>query len=128
MLMTMKHWSVHGPRKQRGAGKLILLLLLAVLVFCILLATRLVPVYVDHYYARSIVTSLLSETEDTFDRRQFLADFRRQADMNQVDLASSVFTFSGTNPVHIELAYERRIPVLFNIDAVISFGENYTYP
>lgn len=115
------------PQRQRGAGKLVLLLLLAVLIFFILLAVRLVPVYVEFMYAKSIVESTLEETSGEFDRHDFLDAFQRRARVNQVTLDNDVFSFQGRNPVTITLEYERRVPVLFNVDAVASFSEHYTY-
>ncbi|MCH8550486.1 MAG: DUF4845 domain-containing protein [Natronospirillum sp.] len=115
------------PGRQRGAGKLILLLILVVVLFFVMLAVRLVPVYVEFMYARSIVENTLEGTSGEFDRREFLDSFQRRARVNQVNLDNSVFTFSGRNPVTITLEYERRVPVMFNVDAVASFNEQYTY-
>lgn len=116
-----------SPRRQHGAGKLILLLILVVVVFFVMLAVRLVPVYVEFMYARSIVENTLEGTSGDFDRHDFLDSFQRRARVNQVNLDNDVFTFQGRNPVTITLDYERRVPVLFNIDAVASFNEQYTY-
>lgn len=124
----MKRKDFTGPGRQRGAGKLILLLLLAVLVFFIILAARLVPVYFDHYYAKAITESLVSDARGPFDRREFLEDFQRRARVNNVTMDNNVFFFTGSDPVLIELEYERRVPILFNVDAVVSFSDSYTYP
>ena len=115
------------PQRQQGAGKLVLLLLLAVLFFFILLAVRLVPVYVEYMYAKSIIEATLENIDGEFDRHDFLDSFQRRARVNQVSLDNSVFSFQGRNPVTISLEYERRVPVMFNVDAVASFSEQYTH-
>lgn len=118
------HLSGH-LKSQQGASKLILLLLLAVLVFFIKLAVHLVPVYVDHFYTRSIVSSLMEESGEELERQTFLEQFQRRARVNQVSLDNDVFRFEGSQPVRIHLAYERRVPVMFNVDAVVSFNESF---
>lgn len=112
-------------KSQQGTSKLILLLLLAVLVFFINLAVRLVPVYVDHFYTRSIVNSLVEEVGDELEHREFLQQFQRRARVNQVSLDNDAFRFEGSQPARVHLAYERRVPVMFNVDAVVSFNESF---
>lgn len=116
-----------SPAHQRGAGKLVLLLLLIVLIFFINLAVRVVPVYVEFMYARSIINSTLEDTRGEFDRFEFQEAFQRRARVNQVSLDNDVFSFQGTGPVNITLDYERRVPVLFNVDAIIYFNEQFSY-
>ena len=111
--------------RQRGAGKLVLILLLVVLLFFINLAVRLVPPYVDHLYARSIAESVMENAGGSIERSEFLSDFQRRARVNNVDLDDSVFSFEGNPATQVILSYERRVPVLFNVDAVISFEERF---
>ncbi len=112
-------------KTQQGTSKLILLLLLAVLVFFINLAVRLIPIYVDHFYTRSIVNALVEEAGDELDRHAFLEQFQRRARVNQVHLDNDVFSFEGREPMQIHLNYERRVPVMYNVDAVVSFNESF---
>lgn len=111
--------------RQCGAGKLVLILLLVVLLFFINLGVRLVPPYVDHLYARSIADSVMENAGGSIERGEFLSDFQRRARVNNVDLDDNVFSFEGNPATRVIMSYERRVPVLFNVDAVISFEERF---
>ena len=118
-----------SPSRQdiRGASRLTMLLLLVVLGFFIMTLARVVPVYVDHYYAKRIIDQVLMETSGDFERAAFLDAYRRRAQVNNVQVAQSEFRFRTGNPTVIELEYERRVPLMFNMDVIMSFSEEYTY-
>lgn len=111
--------------RQRGAGKLVLILLLLVLFFFINLAVRLVPPYVDNMYARSIANSIMEKADGPIERIDFLDDFESRAQVNNVNLDNDVFSFEGRPATRVIMKYERRVPILFNVDAVISFEEQF---
>lgn len=112
--------------RQNGTGKLVLLLLLVVLVFMIHVALRLVPVYVDHFYARTIASDLTAEASGSLERQAFLDDFQRRARINNVSFDNEFFRFEGNPVERVVMNYERRVPLLFNIDAVVQFEELFT--
>lgn len=113
--------------RQYGASRLTMLMLLVVLAFFIMTLARVVPVYVDHHYAKRIVEQVLLETTGDFDRAAFTDSYRRRAQVNNVQVAPSEFRFQTGTPTVIRLDYERRVPLLFNMDVVMSFSEEYTY-
>lgn len=114
------------PRQQRGFSKLGLLFMAAVLASVLTLGAKVLPVYIDHNFVRGVAETLLesgrvgSMTEEEL--REEMAASMRINNVRGFDLDS--ITMSRTNGTSkISIIYERRIPIVANMDVILSFDD-----
>lgn len=114
------------PRQQRGFSKLGLVFMLVVLVSALTFGLKVLPVYIDHNFVHGIAESLLesgrasSMTQEEV--RNEIAASMRVNNVRDFDLTD--ITASRTNGATIiNITYERRIPLVANIDIILSFDD-----
>lgn len=112
--------------QQRGFTKLGFLCMLVVLVSGLTVALKVLPVYIDHNFVRGIAETLVesgrasSMTQTAV--REEIAGSMRVNNIYDFDLEAITSTRASGNTV-INIAYERRIALVGNIDIVLSFNE-----
>tara|TARA_R100001377_G_scaffold83376_1_gene64787 strand:+ start:100 stop:510 length:411 start_codon:yes stop_codon:yes gene_type:complete len=114
------------PRQQRGFSKLGLVLMLVVLVSGLTFGLKVLPVYIDHNFVRGVAESLLESGRASAmtqaELRSEIASSMRVNNVRDFDLDSiSTSRVNGANVISI--AYERRIPLVANIDIILSFDD-----
>src|SRR5690606_17041806 len=105
-----------------------IILTLAILGGLLSVGLKLVPVYIDHNVIRGVVESLqesgrASDMTQTEIRTE-LSNTLRVNNIRDFDL-DAVTVNKSNNRTVINLAYEKRVSLFFNIDAVVSFDESY---
>lgn len=114
-------------KKQQGMGGLGILMAVILVVSAMLLAMKLVPVYINDYAIGNAVESLnvddklysrgKAEIRDII-RRKLAADYTD-------DLANDAITIEKNKGViTVDVAYEARVPVIANIDLIASFSHH----
>jgi hypothetical protein len=113
-------------KRQQGMGFAGVLLLLIAIVFVAIIGMKLVPAYIEYFSIKNAVTSLtqsgelrgatVADVRKAFDRRLTI-DYNITA-IKPEDLE---ITKDG-NEVVIAFAYEKRIPLFYNISVVIDFA------
>lgn len=124
---------MHAIRQQKGLTFISLLFVLTILGFFVLLALKIVPIYIDH----NKVVGALKGIESTPDILAKSPDeiktlFSRRLDMNYVSAitANDVKITKRTNYLKIQITYEvvkqviGNASVLVNFDDVIEVGED----
>ena len=114
------------PRKQRGLTALGLLLVLMIFGFFVLLVIRLAPVYLEHMSVASSIKSLEQEVgiaEKT--PQEVRSMLTRRLDVNDVDNFDYklIEIKNEKGKLRISLDYEVRVPMIGNVDAIVSFSE-----
>lgn len=114
------------PRQQRGFSKLGLVSMLVVLVSVLTFGLKVLPVYIDHNFVRGVAETLVesgrTNTMTQAEVREEIAASMRVNNVRDFDLNSITTTRSnGANTISI--SYERRIPLVANIDVVVSFDD-----
>lgn len=114
------------PRQQRGFSKLGLVLMLVILVGGLTFGLKVLPVYIDHNFVRGVAETLVesgrASSMTQAEVREEIAASLRVNNVRGFDLASiSSSRTSGVNVINI--AYERRIPIVANIDIILSFDD-----
>lgn len=119
------------PGKQNGLTAISWVLILAVLAFFVLLALKLVPVYIEGYSAYSVLSSVAKEpgmAKKSYS--EIKKSILRRLDINMVYNVTrdDIYISKEKNSIQIELDYEIREPFISNIDFVIAFNKKVVLP
>ena len=110
--------------KQRGLSAVSLLIVLLVSAFFLNCAIRLIPLYVDNMTVRSALNSLAKEpTLSTMRKSQLKRKVNDYFNVNnmQDNLSQSISIEETPKTVLVNVNYEERVSIIFNIDAVVVF-------
>ncbi len=125
----------HTPGRQRGATMWGILAVMALVVTFALLTMKLVPAYIDNAKVSSALSSLAEDPEARALPRRLL--IKKVSDSLYIDMADdlldltdpAVFQIQKTkNTRVITIAYERVIPLVYNISALLDFEESVEIP
>lgn len=114
------------PRKQRGFSKLGLVFMLVALVSALTVGLKVLPVYIDHNFVRGVAEALLesgrASSMTQAELRNEIAASLRVNNVRDFDL-NSISTSRANGASIISITYERRIPLVANIDIILSFDD-----
>ncbi len=115
--------------RQRGLGMLGWVAVIGVVVFFGTLAAKLMPVYVDNMTVRSIIQAVAADPEaGGKSAGQLRSEISRQFITNRVEVINPrdiKFKYER-NVITVDASYEVRVPVMYNVDAVVRF-DNQTF-
>lgn len=124
-------------KKQRGMAMISWLVVMVVLGFFALVLIRLLPVYVDDYGVKNVIKSLSEDSAliaqnqsadsmvtavKTSLAKRFVVNNIKNISVHDVEVSST------TQGIEVHLEYESRVPILFNIDAVVHFEHTEVVP
>lgn len=122
--MKISHMSLQSS--QRGFSKLGLLMLLVLLVSGLTFGLKILPVYLDHNFVKGVAEELIADgraaTLTQNEIRQEVANGLRVNNVRDFNLNSISLVRENAQPVLV-IEYERRVPLVANIDVVISFDD-----
>jgi len=111
--------------RQRGMSGIGILVILILVVFAALIGMRVTPAYLEYFAIKKAINSIASSGElrgasvadarKAFERRQAIEDF---TSVGPQDLEISK---EGSEMV-ISFAYEKRVPLFYNISLLIDFA------
>ncbi|MEH6490830.1 DUF4845 domain-containing protein [Halopseudomonas sp.] len=115
---------------QKGASFFGWLAVIALLIFAMVIAMKLVPIYMDHYALRDIVTSI---NEDPTIKIRSLRDLNshiekglRVNSIRDINPKEAIkVTASGNNAYTVVIKYEQRAPLLNTVDLLVHFDETH---
>ena len=111
--------------KQRGASLYTLSIVICVVIFFALLFVKLMPIYTDQYYLDSIVSDVVREHKQTpMSPAAFKETIGKRFQVNAVKFDMKNFKFEDGK---LKVDYEERVNILFNIDAVVFFSNEYDW-
>lgn len=119
-----------GVNRSAQQGASILANLVVIMVFGVFFTVgfKLYTPYWDHWTIKSIVRDM-SQDKDELKKSlpDIRYDIRKRFGINQVSLPErddlKVSLKEGI--IHFDLKYERRVPMFYNVDAVIKFEEHF---
>jgi hypothetical protein len=112
--------------KQRGIGGISALLILGTIIIFATAAVKLAPIYLDYWTLSRIITDIVEEKRSS---DATPADIRRELSSrfitNRVESVSlrDIKISTDKKGILIDARYEKRTPVMFNVDAVVRFDE-----
>ncbi|GAA6131996.1 DUF4845 domain-containing protein [Halopseudomonas sabulinigri] len=115
---------------QKGASFFGWLAVIALLIFAMVIAMKLVPIYMDHHAMRNIITSI---NEDPSIKIRSLRDLNLHIDKGfQINGIRDVkpkdamtVTASGNDAYTVVIKYEQRAPMLNTVDLLVHFDETH---
>jgi len=115
---------------QKGASFFGWLAVIALLIFAMVIAMKLVPIYMDHYALRNIITSV---NEDPTIKIRSLRDLNSHIDKGlQINSIRDInpkeaikVTASGNDVYTVVIKYEQRAPMLNTVDLLVHFDETH---
>jgi hypothetical protein len=122
----MKAAHIAQFKNQRGLGMLQWLLVVAIAGFFLMFAFKVVPLYAENRYVESALRSLVSGGE----KLEEMSDGEITKKLNNFYMINNVRSQGPTKNIKIEreaekavvtIDYETRVPLLYNIDLVLSF-------
>jgi hypothetical protein len=127
----MQNSALSSPaQRQRGLSALGTLLALILVVAGITLTLKLAPHYIDFYTMQSVLEGLPAQEVRTISRVNLHEMIQKRFKINNLrdfkirDIINLDRSRDGTV---LELKYERREHLFFNVDVVISFEKRYEY-
>ncbi|WP_324731425.1 DUF4845 domain-containing protein [Pseudomonas paeninsulae] len=116
-------------RSQKGLSILSWLMVLAVVAFFASTAFKMLPHYLDYMSMEKIITSV--ETDQTMDIRTvgaFYGHVSKGMEINSIrdlDLKEALKVKIENNEFRAHLKYEKREPLIENLDLVVRFDKEY---
>ncbi len=128
----MRNWKIVTGRwsHQRGAGTLGWLVGACALVAVITLFLRLGPAYLDFRTLQAVMNGLPADEVHEMDKSSVRELLKKRFKINNIrdmevrDIVSIERTKKSTQ---VTINYEVRQHILFNVDAVLTFDESYSY-
>jgi hypothetical protein len=114
--------------KQNGMTFWGLLVVAAIFIFFVILFFKLLPPYIEHAKVKTALENISRQpgTAD-MEKSQIKAAFDRRfniEDVNDVDLNKALFVEKKPGSMTIRIAYERRVPLAYNVTALIEFDDS----
>ena len=115
---------------QKGASFFGWLAVIALLVFGMVIAMKLVPIYMDHFSLRNIVTSVNEDPSLKIrSMRDLNAHISKGMQINSIrdiDAKEAIkVTASGNDAYTVVIKYEQRAPLLDTVDLLVHFDETH---
>lgn len=117
-------------RKQRGAVSLGVVIIIAAVVGFMWLSLRLIPHYIDYETMKSVMEDLPGPQIHEMDKRAIRDSLEKRFKINNLrsfKVRDVVEIERTSKETIVSIAYEVREPLMFNIDMVLSFEDQYTY-
>jgi len=122
----MKKLYLPMPDLQRGFSKFGLLMMLVLLVSGLTFGLKILPVYLDHNFVKGAAEDLIADgrasTLTQGEIREEIANGLRVNNVRDFNLNSVTLERENAEPVLV-IEYERRVPLVANIDVIISFDD-----
>ncbi|MBD2858579.1 DUF4845 domain-containing protein [Spongiibacter sp. KMU-158] len=111
---------------QKGVGLVGILIIVAVMGTLGVSSVRLAPVYIDNWSLNNILKQVVEAQNNTeTSPAQVRTAISKQFTTNRVETikVSDITIQPDGNVILVDASYEKRVPLLFNIDAVVKFEE-----
>ena len=128
----MRNWKKRTGRwsHQRGAGTVAWLSGAVVVIIIITLGLRLGPYYMDFRTLQAVMNGLPADDVHQMSNRSLRELLQKRFKINNIRnmTVREIIIFNRTKKLtEININYEVREHMLFNIDAVLTFDESYSY-
>lgn len=113
-------------RKQQGLGFYGFSILIAIAVFVGIIASRIVPIYIDHYYIDGFYRQVVEQSRnEPMTRQQLMEAVSRRAQINMLSFDPRPHTEFEGDQMMVTFRTERNL--MFNASIVIDFDRTYEW-
>lgn len=127
----MRNSAISSPaRRQRGLSGMGILGVLLLVVAGIILTLKLAPHYIDFFTLQSVMEGLPAQDVRTMNRASLHDLLKKRFSINNLRdfKISDIITIDRSREATaLELKYERREHLFYNLDVVITFEKRYEY-
>lgn len=113
-------------RQQQGMGMLSFVMLAGIAVVVGTSAVRLTPLYIDYWSLSSVIKDVVEEQNGSeTSPAQVRSALQRRFITNRIEAVSlrDITIKNNDKGILIDASYEKRVPLMMNIDAVVKFEE-----
>jgi hypothetical protein len=114
--------------RQNGISFWGLLVVAAVSIFFLLMFFKLLPSYIEHAKVKTALEGIAHQPDaSTMEKSQIKTSFERRFnidDVHDIDLNKDLFVEKKPGVMTIRVTYERRVPLFYNVTALINFSDN----
>ncbi|MGH8671811.1 MAG: DUF4845 domain-containing protein [Burkholderiales bacterium] len=114
-------------KKQKGMGILVIMVLLVVAGFAVLVALKLIPVYMENMQLRQVFASLSQDPDlASMTVPQVRSTFERHADVDNIKVvtARDLEISKGGGGTTVSVKYSVKVPLVANVSLVVDFAES----
>lgn len=123
-------------KKQTGMSTIVLIVIIGLFGYAIFMGLKITPVYMEYFSIKSAVDGLAEEMQTRqMSKAQYKDFMRRRLDINYVNIdelmpsrdgcdksKKDVFYYkSAKKNTEVGVSYEKRVPMIANIDFLVSF-------
>ncbi len=115
-----------NPQRQQGVTMIGWIIILAIIGFFVLWVLRLGPVYMENYSVKKALASLENDPEAySLSAKQAKNRMDGYFNINYITTVprEAVKIKKGGGALKVEIDYEVRVPIVGNIDAILSFSD-----
>nr|WP_067289511.1 DUF4845 domain-containing protein [Marinobacterium profundum] len=117
-------------KREQGASFVSILMGMIVIGIFMAVAFKLFTPYKEHATVKSIIEGVINDQDQVSkDFRSIRRAIQDRSIINQVRLELSREEFlkieNIDGKIHFDLVYEERVPMFYNVDAVVKFNEHY---
>ena len=119
-----------SPRTQGGASLIAIVLGIVVLLSAITMILRLGPHYIDWQTMKTVIDTLPATEVNSMTKSEIRETLKKRFRINSLrnfDLREIVLIERSKEGTSLVVEYERREPVIGNVDVILSFREQYQY-
>ena len=114
--------------KQNGMTFWGLLVVAALFIFFVILFFKLLPAYIEHAKVKTALENIAQQPGTSeMEKGQIKAAIDRRfniEDVNDIDLNKALFVEKKPGSMTIRITYERRVPLAYNVTALIEFDDS----
>ena len=127
---------MNSSKHQSGMSFIVLVVIIGLFGYAAFIGIKIAPEYMEFLSIRTAVNDLADEMESrAMNKNQYMDSLRKRLDVNYVSInklvpsrdgcsrtKNDVFTYKrGKKEIALGFSYEKRVPILFNIDFLLNF-------
>jgi hypothetical protein len=128
--MSKSYFATTNHRRPEGLSGLALVAVIALVAGVVVFALRLGPHYIDFHTLDSIMEGLPATQVHTMGKQEIRELLRKRYKINNIrdlDLREVVTIERKKGATEIMVSYEIREPLFYNVEALLTFSETYSY-
>ncbi len=116
-----------GTARQDGGGIIRLIAIVAFLTSGVMITAKLLPIYMDDFTVSRLLSSINGQPDlGNANVKQIRTWLKQGFQRNRIKLAESEYRIRGTEGQRqVEIRYERRIHLIYNLSLVLTFKHNW---
>lgn len=118
---------ISSPKHQQGATLIGWVLILALVGMFGFIVIRLAPIYLEHYSVLEVLDAMKKDRDivDAATPTQVMQRLKRHFNVNYIESVpqEGIRISKGGGVLKVEIKYEVRVPIIANVDAVVSFSD-----